>query len=357
LLKDKPSSFVCSTCLRNPPKFPTLASFDNEYALLPDASAVQKVFKAQAKKLEDMEGTLIPGRDPIERLMGGGGAFSMSNYWSWRPSARDASIQELWSRQQMEKWLYQLFMKTVLPTERPTEHFELIYSPSNSTAFFRVLETIHGNGYPVHWLADVVLTLLANRVKTTARPPRSYPLQISETSKEFKEAHVDLSPFMVELRVLTALWLPELPFGLASPLAVPFPSQIRSCSIKFTETIWRGDTKTPVFSLLFCKGDYVKALLEPGLNIRAVLLSDERRDKSASATAIRKNCAVINTWEWAPSTKTGSFWLDEEVARKWKQERWIATILRMDSWIACAMPVICDVGLYLGGRWDDQYIM
>jgi hypothetical protein len=78
-------------------------------------------------------------------------------------------------------------MKTVLPTMRPTEHFELVYSPLNVTAFFRVLKTVHRNGDPPRWLTDVLMSLLTNRVKATALPLRSYPLQISETKKDFAE--------------------------------------------------------------------------------------------------------------------------------------------------------------------------
>jgi len=114
----------------------------------------------------------------------------------------------------MEKWLYGLFMKIVLPTNRPTQHLKLIYSPLNMTVLFRILETLHENGYPAHWLEDVLVTLLSNRVKTTARPPLTYPLKITETTKDFADAHVDLSPFVTELRTLTGLWLAELPLAL-----------------------------------------------------------------------------------------------------------------------------------------------
>ncbi|KAF1942324.1 hypothetical protein EJ02DRAFT_422234 [Clathrospora elynae] len=170
----------------------------------------RKFFISAARAITQigMEGSLIPR--PLLTPLGGG--FNVSDYYGFQPSAREASVEKLWSRTQMDKWLYAVLMKTVLPTLRPTEHFELISSLLNMTAFFRALETVHEDGYPAQWLADVLLTLLANRVKTTARPARR------------------------------ALWLPELPFGLASPAPVPPLSQIRRYAIKFGNTIWRGDT-------------------------------------------------------------------------------------------------------------------
>jgi hypothetical protein len=87
-----------------------------------------------------------------------------------------------------------------------------------------------------------------------------------------------------------------------------------------------------VVVLRFCKGECFTALLKPGLNTRAVLLSDEKRDRSAPATAIRKNRAVISAWKWDPLAKTGTFWLDEEVTRQWKGQQWAETILRMNLW-------------------------
>lgn len=76
-------------------------------------------------------------------------------------------------------------MKLALPTHRPTQDMQLIYSPMNMTTFFHVLSTLYKNGYPAHWLAEAPALLLLNRVKTTVRPPRSYPLKIAEANTEF----------------------------------------------------------------------------------------------------------------------------------------------------------------------------
>jgi hypothetical protein len=65
VLKDKPSSFACSTCLRNPPKIPTLDAFNNEYALLPDPSLVKKVFRVDMKS---KTATFWMDADSVEKM-------------------------------------------------------------------------------------------------------------------------------------------------------------------------------------------------------------------------------------------------------------------------------------------------
>lgn len=106
----------------------------------------------------------------------------------------------------MEKWLYGLFMKIAIPSPRPDQDFELVYSPFNLSIFFRVLNTIHKNGYPAHWLADILCTILNNNVCTTARPQSSYPQSITETKNQFPMKKMDLGPFMTEFRTLASLW-------------------------------------------------------------------------------------------------------------------------------------------------------
>ncbi|KAF2871213.1 hypothetical protein BDV95DRAFT_619358 [Massariosphaeria phaeospora] len=241
LLKSKASSFACSNCLRNPHAFSSLALFDNEYTRLPDASSVEKVFKVKVTQLEEMKGTLFPKddedipaplRDMMASLMGGSGG--------------------LLTREETETWLYGLFLKIALPTHRPNwNHMELVYSPLNLSMFFRILSTLFANGYPAHWLADILVTIATNRMQTTTRPPRSCPLDIAETKKIHPLKYVDISPFTTEFRTLTGLWLGELPFGLATSVSVPPPSRIREYSIRFSDTHWQGEERNPVFALLF----------------------------------------------------------------------------------------------------------
>jgi len=66
---------------------------------------------------------------------------------------------------------------------------------------------------------------------------------------------------------------------------------------------------------------------------------------------VLETCAVVITWKWEASTKTAAFWLDEGVAKKWMEDRWRATILRMDIWGLCCMPEDCREELKVDERW------
>jgi hypothetical protein len=90
--RTKPLSFACSTCLRNPPQYPSLASFDNEYARLPDSKSVGMMFNAKAKALDKLEGTLnqIRDIDPLAALTGMlPSGFALNDYYAFQPSGRD----------------------------------------------------------------------------------------------------------------------------------------------------------------------------------------------------------------------------------------------------------------------------
>ena len=346
LKEKKTSSFACSNVLRNPPAFPTLESFDNEYALLPDASAVQKVFRAKAVELERLEGSLYYTPDekiPLSELQKvmGFGAFSVGDYYGWQWT-KQLAPGDLRDHATTEKWLYGFFMKMCYPPRRPVNQAPtLVAYPLNLTIFFRILSTVHGNRYPAHWLADILSEIVNNRVQSVARPPRSYPYAIEECKKDFKKAWVNLAPFMAEMRTLTAMWLPELPFGLTDASKIPTLSKIRRFSITFEHFAWQGLTNHAVFNILLANAGLLGPFYPCGSDghIRKLLLTDEKRDRDIEADRFRKNCAVVSTWTWSMKEKRGTFWMEEDIVEGWLKEGWEATILRQDSWVMCAEPV------------------
>jgi len=112
MLKRKKSSLACSNVLRNPPAFPTLASFDAEYALLPDAATARQAFGARATPLEEIEDTLYqqarqltggPLDDMLARLEQS--SFALNDCYDWQltsPRAK-ADLDSLRNRPTTEK--------------------------------------------------------------------------------------------------------------------------------------------------------------------------------------------------------------------------------------------------------------
>jgi hypothetical protein len=271
----------------------------------------------------------------------------MLEYWLWQraPSnCKHMPFNDLWDRSKLEKWLYQLFMKTVLPINRPKRDFELIYSPMNATFYFRLLSILHSRGYPAHWLSTILSTILTNTVVTSARPPRSYPLKIKEAATDFALQKIDLEPFLAEFRTLTALWITELPFGIITPPNVlPSVSRIRQYALTFqqadlTHYSIHTDGRVPVFILVVWNqrvipGDKAFAA-QPG-DLRSILLSDERGRKDEISIKLRKEgLVVLQTWSWDDKASSAKFWMVERVVQGWesRDEDWRAAIWRDDSY-------------------------
>jgi hypothetical protein len=253
---------------------------------------------------------------------------------------------KLMTRSGLGRWLLAIFFKIALPMHRPVgaQRVDEVDAPLNLTAFFRILRMLHAHKYPSHWLAETLVAILENKVRTDVRPPRSFPLDPEDTAKTYPNARMDLAPFMLEMRTLTAIWSDELPFGIPSIVPMPPLSRLRQYTIRIPNIISSyGPIQLPIFSLLFCPFQSFQEVVF-GIfrydkvykwDVRKCLLSDEKRDVHSYATRLRKTCAVVTTWTWDPSQEEPSFWMDEEVTCQ-MQDVWYVSVLRTDSWVCVA---------------------
>jgi hypothetical protein len=308
----------------------SLEDLNNEYALLPDASSIEKAFKAKATHIGSLEGTVPHSKHLSEKCTD---ASCEGMYYCLQRTSSKREFSDLLTEKKMEKWLYGLFMKIALPTSQPPE----IYSPFNLTIFFRVVETLYQNKYPAHWLDRILVQILANNVSTTTRPPDTCPLEIPETRNDFPKKPIDLNPFMAEFRTLTAMWLTSLPFGFRVKLPIPSLTSIHQYSIIFDGYIdWCGDKTKPVFALLLVRRRDVKLTETFSHKVRD-LLTDERDHESGHILWIRSTCAVITCFEWDMDKKVATFWLHEfNKQDKSASKTWCAFLIRTDVWRTCA---------------------
>ncbi|KAK4897959.1 hypothetical protein LTR27_004343 [Elasticomyces elasticus] len=238
------ASYITSTCLRNPPRFPSAAVYNNEYTGLHTPGDLAKTFRVHMSppKNADYHNFLMSRPQPMP--------MNDCQYWHHLPGSPETV--DLMPRDKLETWLYRVFLKLATPVQkRAIEDFTLIYSPLNLTAFLRVISHLHDVGYPAHWLADVVGSLLSGKVKTSARPPRSEPLTIRETRAERPMMEQSVAPFTAEFQTLVSMWQFALPFGLTSS-AVPDVGIIREYRIDFKD-VQEYAGNTPVFVLAFCE--------------------------------------------------------------------------------------------------------
>jgi hypothetical protein len=334
------SSYITSTCLRNPPRWKSEAHFHNEYVGLSAPSDLAKVFRVHSSgscdpELDDMASKLLGN----SQIMNSG--YSMTTlrqeweltallgYHFWHHLDRPKTFADLMTRERLETWLYRLFLKLAIPAHKQAiQSYVLIYSPLNLTVFYRLLLHLSNFGHPAHWLSGVLDNLLTGRINTTARPPRSDPMKIKETKSSMPGLTQSVKPFVAELSTLASIWQSALPFGVLST-QIPRTQDIRKYRIKFTGVSEHVEN-TAVFVLAF-----YQALMFPlQKSFRTLLLDDEEGQKDPKISTLRKEgLHIVTTWDWSRSSKTATFWLRRDVMEEMQRgQNWGVMIWRTDNW-------------------------
>jgi hypothetical protein len=339
LLKDKPSSFALADNCRNAGAFPSVAAFNNEYTTCYTDRDLANLLGGVTTSTANIENILIRPIEPFEH--------PMRHYYAYRRSQfRHSKLHELNERADVEHWLHTMLFKIALPVCRD-EFMAQVYSPLTFATFFRLLVRLYELGYPAHWLSDVVSSILNNQLHTTARFPRTSPLTIAESKQKNTRIHVDIAPFLLELSNLAAMWLAELPFGIANPLRIPCLSNIKQYKVRFTEItgLEKEDRQSArALTLLFARLDAREAAMNqatrvPDFTFRKALMSDDQGYHDAAFVTVRQKSFVIATWTWDRDTRTASFWFDSVLMKQMLPERpmWNVNILRTDVWADAAV--------------------
>ncbi|KAF2669621.1 hypothetical protein BT63DRAFT_479414 [Microthyrium microscopicum] len=339
ILKVNSTAEFMSTCVRNPPNFPTIEDFNNEYIGISEKAKLVQVFPVHGRS-----------EFPDTRLTNGISDLMDHYYWR-RLFDHPYRYEFLLSQPELETWLIRQFLKIVLPYPRklyPVHVF--VYSPLNGSVFFRILRHLHSVGYPAHWLKPILASVLSNEVQTTARPPRSCPLKTSEPKKKFPLRKLNLAPFMAEFRTLASLWKQELPFAFES-IYTPQWSQIRNYTITMPgidNPSGVPNGKNPNFILVFFNTRLLSMLKIQEAGLHSILLDDEKGSSDPKVVKMRETgMCVVQSWKWDPAKHTGSFWMDEAVVSQWKdqEEGWSGQIYRDDIYAPVSKVVkVADGG-------------
>jgi hypothetical protein len=329
------TSFVMFTCLRNPPRCNTVASFDAEYVALYAEKDLEQAFHVRFSR-EEFPTMPVP----------------MCAYNRWYHQAASREYKDLMPRAKLQTWLYRLFLKTALPVEKHNiMDWTLIYSPLNLTYFFRLCAHLHSIGYPAHWLREVISNLLSGTITTTARPPRSEPLEPNEIDAPRKPLAQSVAPFTAELSTLAAMWQRLLPFGILSRHIAPVEA-VKKYSITFAKVSQEVDAY-PLFILVFHKGGTVP--VDHVSNMRSLLFGDENGSKEHDHKEFRENrVSVVSTWTWDRASRTATFWLRGDEMLRMRQEGWKVCVFRSDNWKPQSGSRPVDKVEDLGMRWVDQ---
>ncbi|THZ30952.1 hypothetical protein D6C89_01178 [Aureobasidium pullulans] len=354
--KDFKAQF-CFTCLRNPPAFKDVDEFNSEYCLLPEMSMIAKIFLCVRRPCIS-ESMPLPAFMQMQGLIGMG-------YFEWSKQAEIVPFPRLLDRPTITSWIHGLLLKTAIPKERQVPAMTLINSPFNLTVLFRVIMHLRKVGYPSHWLSEILGTIIGGTIDTKAFPQKSVPFSVKDSKQLFDKSRplkrFSIKPFNAELTTLTSIWLPALGFGLLQGNDVlPDHSSIRKYSATFNHINWDMGFESS-FVLVFIDMDIATPTgPRPIIPLRLLLLNKEDQLKNAlqrPRDVREKGLHIVTTWQFETETKTGRFWMREDIMKRVMDRRngWHACIWRVDRWDIVGQPVKAATGGVkdLGISWAD----
>ena len=140
----------------------------------------------------------------------------------------ELGIQERIRSSELQQILMTVFLRVACgaqfennapPTEAALENL-------NMSAWFRFVYGLARRGYPGHWLARAIESILDNRAESSVVPAPKRPFE--PVRRLEADDLLCLTPFSTEFEVLASLWRPVLPFPIAS-LKLLQPEEIGRC--------------------------------------------------------------------------------------------------------------------------------
>lgn len=322
-------------CLRNPPAFEKVDDYNSEYNLLPNDSAAQKIFSCRFQ------------RKPSLPFFPPGMAMIAEDYMNWSKLSTNIEFDKLMDRPTLTAWIHGLLLKTAISARRKVPDTLLVISPFNLTVILRVLLHLKGLGYPIHWLSEILTSIITNPLETRATHTDFAPATVADARRMLDKSRplrkVSIKPFMADLTTLTSIWLPALDFGLFKGYELlPDPKNIRKYSIDF-DYIRFENAFEKTFVLVFMDAKFLVPA-GPFLPLRALLCQQDRdvhNGIKSPADLREKGLHVVTTWAFETETKKATFWMREDIVKGMSEGRadWYVGIWRTDNWAVAAHPV------------------
>ena len=294
----------------------------------------------------------------------------MANYFHWQSSSkRSLAFGSLLPRASLMKWLWALLLKTILPVNRSGYHFhDLIFSPMNTTLIFRILIHLRHIGYPSHWLSDFLAQTLSNITVTSARPPKTCPLDIEESTCDNPMTRLSITPFVPELTSLSLIFQPFLPFTVITSSLPPLSAvyEYHLSTPNNAKGLLIPSNERQVWILVFHDARLWREVYDDtpfqSYDLRALLDSsnDDKlpRPKAKRAKTFReKGILVVSTFEYEANSKRAKLWMVEDKMDAMVESGcWRVGLWSTENWRSCdSVPLTAGGarGLTKGKRWFD----
>ena len=294
----------------------------------------------------------------------------MSDYFHLQRSSKSLlAFATLLPRASLMKWLWALLLKTILPVNRSEFQFNyLILSPMNMTPMFRILIHLRHLGYPSHWLSDFLTQFLSNNAVTSARPPKTCPLDIGESTRDNPTIRISVAPWVPELTSLCLIFQPFMPFTVVTS-SLPPPTAVYEYQLSLPDNI--GGVTIPsyerqVWILVFYKATLWREIYDEksfaSCDLRQFLDSsdDDRLPKPEAQRAQRFREAgvmVVSTFEYDAKAKRAKLWMvAERMDQMVESGCWKVGLWSTETWRSCDSVPLTQGGargLIKGKRWFD----
>ncbi|KAJ7327536.1 hypothetical protein DFH08DRAFT_940827 [Mycena albidolilacea] len=222
-------------------------------------------------------------------------------------------IAELATRAELTRWLTRVLLYTCVPGT-PGMQVVRVRMPNNLVAFIRLLVHLHAVGYPAHWLAEFLQTVLSDTLVTDVVPyTGTFPIPLSDLGRSVPARRVRLDPWLAELENVLVAGKPKGPE--MGPRFVTAPVQDNVVDIllyKPSKTLTADALARLIPSILEGR------TAEPPKGVLSLLSSQESVD-----LPMRK---VI--WR-----------LSREKARQMRKEGWVMVVYRTDNHEAVTLPL------------------
>lgn len=252
--------------------------------------------------------------------------FNFEIFWS-RSEPRAMSLAT--SKTELSKWLYHLFFKLAAPAlqvmQAPGEH--VIQPLTLSTWLHLCAYLVQERGYPCHWIAAVVDTVLSGTIATTAILPTHAPFLPDELSKQVTFKKWNVVPYLPELRTLITRQLGRLPFHLTTT-TLPSMSEIAEYELVFIVNADYIDKRPDYPALLVFKLGSSNPLTQ---GVPHWSIWDENPDETV---VVGNFIFVHDDWAFLKGLAKARFWLERNVMARLRADNWQAWLVRTDEWVS-----------------------
>lgn len=239
------------------------------------------------------------------------------------PNPLPRPLHELASRNELVSWLTRVFFAIIIPG-KGNAHITSVRYPNNLVAFIELLVHLYRVGFPAHWLADFLQSVISDSLTTDIAPYLGkLPIPVAEIYRRVTRRKVCLEPWLADLENILAMSYESLPFAFCGPPGFSksyseiglFETTISQHVLDPATSMNMLPPHVPVVSLIFYK---------PGSFAPRYLLSN--------LTQIIEGKKLTGQGELFVLTSVESFSIKDGVVR-WRMSKKRIRKMKMQKWV------------------------